>query len=897
VSAPVSLVLLQVEVAEIRRKSKNGRSIGFHVAAPWTGPAELKAGDEELAVRYCPSPLSVRAELARGENAGKAVVLLTDRSESELGADVLARLAKQRLFRLDAWKALQERLGVERIDPRLARLLWLPDHLLALPEIPAEAGERAATQVLDADEVWQRLLKRLGFTSARPDLQDLLEWTTSGERLAAFLALSAEPREAYADRLAESGGAAGAAVLRLIASGRGSEAVSAGLVCDLLFGSDLSGDTEGAKAAGRFEARLLAGTNLEPVAGREWGAAATALIGTRISARGQAGVAQWLDQAERLLRELNMESLAGRSVWLASGFEERLADFATTLGGWLDHPDEARSQELAYAAQQVKNHGLRQARQGEVAAVEGLQRLSRYLQANKNGAPADSFGGATAAYARDGSFADLVRSSLTESRLPSALAAIRDRVLRAVAEQRETENRRFAELLAGWAESGSPTDTLVPIETVLDRVVAPLATARPVLLLVLDGLSLAVFHELAFDLVARGWEEVSLGGTRLHGIALLPTVTQVCRTSLLCGERCQGTASTEAQGFARHPGLREHGAAMRPPVLFHKGDLAAVGGAGLAETVRREVEGAERRVVAIVFNVVDDQLPKGRQLLPRWEISAVRYLDELLQAAAEAGRAVVLTADHGHVVERETELRRYEGGGARFRPTGVPPGDGEVAVRGPRVLLGDGTGLVLAWSERLRYSALQSGYHGGASPQEVVVPLSVWAPFDAEIAGWEPTAADWPDWWEVDAGPSASAPPAGPAAISVKPGAKTRSAERKAQGVLFGTTPAGERWLTDLFNSPVYAEQRNLAGRQGLTEEIVASVLRTLAQRGGRMTLNALAHQLAVIAPRARGLVATLQRVLNVEGFPVLSLDPESDTLSLDRDLLAKQFPPDRGGS
>ena len=185
-AAPPSLGLLLALVAQVRRKSKTP-AIGVHLAAPWTGPPELEAGGEHFV--HCPSPLAFRASLAAHE--GKPVVLLTERSQNELGADVLARLARQRLVPLNAWGALRDRLGVRDVDPRLRDLRWLPDHLLALgaAELP-----RPTTQTLDADDVWQALLTRLGLADPRPDLRALLEWSATAAGLAAFLHLPAEAR-------------------------------------------------------------------------------------------------------------------------------------------------------------------------------------------------------------------------------------------------------------------------------------------------------------------------------------------------------------------------------------------------------------------------------------------------------------------------------------------------------------------------------------------------------------------------------------------------------------------------------------------------------------------------------------------------------------------------------
>jgi hypothetical protein len=889
----VTLRLLQAQVAEIRKKARSderGRSIGIHVSAPWSGGATLRVEGEELPLAWCPSALAFRDELMRHERDGRQAVLLTDRSAQELGLDVLARLTKRRLYTLDAWQALHERLGVRDVDPRLRQLRWFPDHLLTVwPD-----DVRPASQVLDAEEVWQVLLGRLGFSDPRPDLRALLAWTTVPERLALFASLPPEARAAYVDRLAASAGAVGLAVLRLIEAGRGSEAVAAGLVCEVLFASDAAAD----RAVGRFEERLLGGAVLEAKAGRAWAAAALELVRHRHDAHGEAAVASWLALAGQLFAQLNIEPLAERSSWLEAGFEWRAVQFAEALNAWVDHlSDPARLEAVTTTAQRLHEHGLTSRRETEKGAVEMMVRLSRYLDASrlrrapqrpgKGERSAEGFSEAAAWYAREGSFVDLARTAVAGASLAQrSLAAARDRLFRAVTEQRETENRRFAELLARWSTTGGESAALVPLESVLDRVVAPLAAAGPVLLLVLDGLSFPIFRELADDLRKRDWEELQPEGSvaRLCGVGLLPTVTELCRTSLLCGVRRKGDAANERQGFSEHPALRKQGTATRPPVLFQKKDLAS-GGLGLAPAVKDEIEKTTQRVVGLVLNVVDDQLPKGGQLLPRWEVGSLRFLDEILQIARGAGRTVVITADHGHVIERETELRRHEGGGARYRPaisaTGVP-GEGEILVRGPRVLAGDGQ-VILAWSERLRYAMIASGYHGGASPQEVIVPLSVWVPFDTALLGWEPAGDDTPAWWQSESAPTM--PVAQPKRTTSKP--RSRSASQN-QGELFAT-PID--WLDALFAAQAYREQlRRFGSRQGLTDETVRAVLQALDQRQGRLTLPALAHQLGLSLARGQLLVAALQRVLNVDGFGVLSFEPESESVVLDRGLLETQL-------
>ena len=56
------------------------------------------------------------------------------------------------------------------------------------------------------------------------------------------------------------------------------------------------------------------------------------------------------------------------------------------------------------------------------------------------------------------------------------------------------------------------------------------------------------------------------------------------------------------------------------------------------------------------------------------------------------------------------------------------------------------------------------------------------------------------------------------------------------------------------------------------------------------MTSVALARALEFPALRLPGLLAKVQRVLNIDGYAVLSRDDASDTVELNRELLLKQF-------
>ena len=74
------------------------------------------------------------------------------------------------------------------------------------------------------------------------------------------------------------------------------------------------------------------------------------------------------------------------------------------------------------------------------------------------------------------------------------------------------------------------------------------------------------------------------------------------------------------------------------------------------------------------------------------------------------------------------------------------------------------------------------------------------------------------------------------------------------------------------------------------TDQKLAEFLAALDGRGGKMTSTALAKTLQLPAFRLNSFVAVMQRVLNVDGYGVLLRDQASDTVELNRSLLAEQF-------
>ena len=905
-SAP-SAAQVRAQVQSIREKVRNAPAIAIRLPsldAPAPASETLPIGAEELPVFRSGSVLALRERLAELPADGPPLVVLTDLPESELGGDLLARFARQRLFSIDSWQLVKERFGARNIDPRLVCHDWAARALLdAEPETgyaPVPSG------FLDAETAWRRLFETLIRTPrGERDPEALLAWALDDAPSENPNGLEDAVRAGLAEAAEASAGHAARAIFEC-ALRLGRRAVSIGLAARVLFDPDSTGDERAARARGKLEA-LLGLPELDAELAVVWADAAERVLRRRLSVPAdspdrelRAAANAMLADADGLLQELGATDLAWRSGILRASLAQRRTRLARELAAFVEGDATEVPPALRDVAGSVLHHALA-ADEPELAnGVEMALRLSGWLAARRaHGSDRRplSFAAAARAYRNDGAFVDWARARLWQGDSSSALTGAYAALARAADEARHDDNREFGGLLAGWAGSGSHDRSLLGVEAVLDRWVVPLAREHPVLVVVIDAMSLPVFRELEQDLVRRGWVELAPDATpeRAVVIAALPTVTEASRTSLLCGTLRIGNAAAEKEGFAGHTGLRAASAPAAPPILFHKGDLREAGQAGMAPNVVDAISETDRRVVGVVINAVDDHLAKGEQVPVSWTATHIWPLENLLDAARSSGRAVVLASDHGHVIERGTKLRDT-GGAERWRTASGTPADDEVLLQGPRVVA-EGGRLLAPWSERVRFGMKKNGYHGGAALQEVVLPLGVFAAPDtaARLAGWREAASEHPAWWQwrVETAPAPErehpAPDAARPAPAPRPPRKGETGDLLAH-VEPGAPEPAATWVDRLFESDLFAAQREQAARTALPEERIRTILTELDRRGGKLTTVALAARLGVPQFRLGGIVSALRRILNVEGYDVLSVDEASETIALNRDLLDTQF-------
>ena len=880
VHGPVRPEHLTALVASVISESRE--AIGVFAPGAWSGGDHLAVGDQEMPVVRCASPLAVREVLDRHDrDGGVPPVLLVPFAESALGWDVTIRLARRGLLAIEPWDVVSDLFRARRVDPRIVSEGWMADVLMA--GAPADGYPPVAGDVLSAETAWSHVLGRLlGVRGQRPDVDALLAASVETGFDARYLQRPDADRaatQAYVERVA---GPLAGLLMAAVEAGHGTLLLGLGLACDVLFPEDAPGGPDLDRAAVRAEL-YVGGSTLDTQMGVQWAAAARRVT-SRLSGAEQERV---FAGARTVLETVRADTYVGVSEILPEGYDRRLDRFGVALADALDGRGSAREVESALERVEAHRRALHDEEAVRLDRLRMATRLIRFLELPTPSRPR-TLSECASAYAQGGSFVDWARTLLMGGDRDAGLSSVLGVLSERVRETREQENQTFATQLAAWNESPGPTGSLLPIETVLAEVVAPIAQETAVLVLVLDGMSLPSFRQLRPQILDRGWQEWTWSETadRAYALAVSPCVTRLSRTSLLSGRLAEGVGRDEAKAFASARVLSKASGKSRP-VLFHKGDLQEGPTSTLAPTVRAALADASQRVVGVVLNVLDDSLSKSDQQLPVWRVDRIPLLGALLEEARTAGRAVVALSDHGHVLESDGTALPGDGQ-ERWRPYAPPVADEEVVLSGPRIEAAAGADrIVVPWSERVRYVRKKAGYHGGATPQEMMVPAAVFVPSGKALPAGGGFRETPPAWW--------TAPKPEPESVPARsPRSSTSKGPRTAQPTLFGESPGESapprEWGDLLLHTDTYAAQRALAGRSAPRDSDTAAILGILEREQGRTTTTALASALERDDPEVQTLLAGLQRVLNVDGHPVLRYDLANGHVQLDLDLASQQF-------
>lgn len=887
--------ILSAQVKAARAKTRAGRPLAFRSYDTWSGDETLAFEDKHLTVKECRSDLETREAMGSGQP--DELVLLVRASDGLLAEDTLSRCAKGRLLDLNPRDTLLNLAGAQAIDPRLLLHREVID--LLVQRWRADVRLTSSANVIECGRAFAFLLGRPGLATEPPDLLSLLLWSLE-DGLVAVMQAPPAVQSAFFDWLRETNGTA-LVLIEQALKDNAARLVSLGLVLGAVFPAEGMPSEAARNATIRLE-RYLGDVKVMPSAAQAWHRASKAVLG-HVDSRLQH---ELLRDADAWLDELKASELASESEFSPNGFNLRLDTLAAALQT-ARRGDSAKSWDALLDAEKwVKSHWMASVEGARLEVIRMALRLTKWLRQ----LPAENdekLGSLASAFLADGAFVDWARQKLRRGDGRETLNKAYTALLSKVDERREETNALFGSSLQRWIAKDFKDDGIIPIENVIEEVIVPLAKNTKVLLLVMDGMSGAVFAELMTDLESRGWHSMRATKENIPRpvIAALPCITAVSRAALFRGRLDAKDSTTEIVNFREHPSLHRSIQSKSKPQLFLKPSLADAGGAGLSSEVRDVIAEPDSRVVAVVINAVDDQLSTLGQLAIDWKVNQITWLKDLLDAAVVGQRAVVLISDHGHVPAKETDrsLQLKNAAGDRHRIGPPEPKEGEMLVTGPRLLAASGTcDWIFSQSENLRYGGKKSGYHGGVADQEVVVPLAVLSASSEDIGDFEATDFKTPEWWTIDL-------PASSIGIAGQPVATSKTRKKKAAVAdaaplelweakggtetevvsIAGVKGEMPAWVSVLLKSDVMKQQKGLASRVQISEDLISNSIALLESRAGVVPVGVLARELNLPQFRVGGFVAQLQRILNVEGYLVLETD-SSQTLRLNRELLFKQF-------
>ncbi|MDF3294022.1 BREX-2 system phosphatase PglZ [Streptomyces silvisoli] len=911
--------LLAANAEDLRERSLvlvHGR---YAPGAPPRFTVTLDGEARRVHVRDEASVLGVVAALHEHRSAAApsdVLVVTTGVDDEQLGWDVRGRAVRRKTLTVENAEVVLQRFAATTLDPRMYREPWLLEALVEAE--PAEGGWPRVGGVLTRDAALRALTaERLGLRAFHGssgqdgqvtlDADTLLAWSRTPAGPTRFAELGATERAELKKWLAEVAGPAVPVLLSLAEAGLGHDALPLGLLGAALRDPAAQPDTVLA-LGGLFGQVMPRRSELAVFTDAVEGTLTRWIADARTSQDARLRVDAVLERADELADKAGLTPGLTASRFLPSSFTAQLRRTVA----------EARRSPAAgeAALADLLGHTLAGLRADQVQAAETAVRVARWLSGPE---PAvTSVAAAVRAHVSDWGWVDRALTVLWAGDPGGDLETGRD--LRALYEQarerRQRLDQEFARRLAVWAAHATAQhpDGCLVVENVLDTVVRPLTGQAAPLVLVLDGMSSAVAAQLGEEAERDGWREIvprpepGQVPARLAAVSMLPSVTRVSRASLLAGEAADGGQSTETSGFTAFWKRRR-----RTAVLFHKAAIGGEAGHALSHDLMTAL--ASDAVVGVVLNTIDEALDNGRQGRgTTWSLADVTHLRELLAAARSYGRPVVLVSDHGHVLERRSRADAPTAAAdgaesARWR-TGDAAGKGEIAVDGPRVREGGGA-VILPWREDIRYTGRRAGYHGGASLAEVTVPVLVLLPPGEEAPkDWVPLPRELstPGWWRTHVTREVPQPAAVPAGHPVTP-SPARPAEPAEPAGSAGSAPTvdarpsaraeaappvTESLGSTVVSSEVYAAQKEYV-RKAPEAKVVAAVVDALVSAGGTMSPAALAAAISAtgrVRRNIEGFVATVQRLLNVEGYPVLGFIDGGHAVKLDVPLLREQFLP-----
>lgn len=916
---------LEEELRALYTQHRAVRSAAFFARGD-AGSLTVKVGEERLTLQVV--PVRCELELRQALLLPPPVVALVDFA-TDLPPDVTARLAGRKLQFPTPEGRLRRKFGGVPPAPDLLQCEPLCRALLADPEEEFKVDVAA----IGVETAFRALLvRRAGFPDQGAlSVELVLAFCATATDAGGFrprLAQDKDLREALLALLSRVAGKVAAIAWRAWERGEGKKAAALALILEVA-AKHLQGYLRGSlvQILERLEPGLGKLVASEPQTLARWGEAAEPLSRRLLVAKKLIPV---LDEAATMLPDLEAaEALKDSRV-----LRQSLTYWRTHLAGLLTQLARRPARAELHAAYKALHALSLHVLESEDPPTPRSKRLKMALrlagflvwsqspeaQLPDHGPPHEAAVVLAERYAQYGGFVDYARTvarsqpggAQSDDLLDAAIALL----VSAVDVVRDKQDAQFAQALPAWLAASRPSDRVLPIENVLDRIAVPFLKDHPgrkLLVLLLDGMSWASAIELTESLELRS--DLHFAPLRWHPerkdripavMAAVPTLTEVSRAALFAGKLppsgIPSSTSKDPERFAQHVGLSR--LTDKPPKLLLRPDLETPTGdaSGAALDLVRSTE----RVVGVVVNAIDDQLHGSRQLRVAHDHQTIKPIEPLLLAAAAAGRAILLVADHGHVPGSRLEHvgQRTGAGGARWRPLAENETTQPYEIRLEQNAVWRPRGkppLAVLFRETDTYGSTGSaGEHGGVALAEVIAPaLLIGAEDLSGLQDDDPEQAvkplERPAWWSFDLETAAGSMLAGKS--STRAPAPKPSKEPSAQLVMADVLPAAPApeappadtsALRKMVLGSLYFKGSTKEERSELEKAIGA--LEVLAAARGAMGADAFANKLGLLPSRVPGYVADLDERFNIDGNQVVRYDRQSRQVTLHLELLKSLY-------
>lgn len=909
--APVlTLAEVRQEVERIFRRDHRSRMVALYGRGEF---CEFDLGGELWRVVPTRCELDLRERLPGLEMPSTGAVFLVDWTPDVLPLDVACRLAGGRLYHVARDARLAALFGARQVEPGLTGTA-LARLLLSGTVSPTRKVQGPR---LTRDIAWMTLLEgrfRLP-DSALTSAGALLGWAASNDTGPAFVRL-AESDDLWRNTRRELH----EWLSRLLGDG--------GLVVWLAWERGIAGRLletlpllEAARSAGDpYLAGQLAGQLsawLPDLAGQVRGVEGALTEATVIGAalpveRGR--LVATLERSQALAHGAGLGTLTTHSARLPGGHLSRERALAHAVTAFLALPDSSTALAVVEALLALEGHALdvhlRPVEHRE--ARRNLGRLALWLVGRSPPGPQGTRWQPAVdlarRYAEEGGHVEWARQQLRGLRGADDTLLTAARALEAtVASALQGEHRAFAEAYVSWLDAGKPSAAATPIEDLGKQVIGPFLRGHPrrrLLVVLMDGMSQTAAVQVLTRLsTARRWGPLAWRREGWHGslplppvLAVAPTLTEISRSAFFAGKvdsrfYDEGTDKDPARWRAHRAVAEQLGEDASP--LYMRRDLLS--GHDLANDIREAIKG-ECRAVAVVVNAIDEDLKSSIQVYKDYSQVPILTLEALLSAAEEGERAVLLVADHGHILGdgvRTLQGRLGAGrpGGPRWRAlaSGEAPAEEEVMLPASSWVPRGWHRVAVLWDPAVVNRSAGYGEHGGLSLAEAVSPAVLIAPDWLERTQPDDPAlavrALWtPDWWELRARRGAPRAPSAPP-----------TPQPRAQAALFAPPPvepspppAESPPLVDaLRRSTIF--QAQIHGQPAAEVERVLAWLGALTAAGGALPAADFAAAAGVRPHQVGGAVARMG-ILNADGFAMVEHDHVGRRVVLHRARLARHY-------